>query len=203
MQQYYKTQLGIDALKNRTLDLNARQRRLLLLIGTEDFLRMNDLIKRSLAPLEILSQLKNMGLIDYDPTHPLYTLEHNQNISEIDLDIDIQRKNIEAVIINTQLHSTNTITQIPHTHFIPNSTEVLTTLTFDEIKQVMHTLLQQHCGLMAKQLINRINATQTLSDLKLCQMQWITVLQESRISPIELNKTMQHINQSIQQLNLS
>ena len=35
MFNYQKTQLGLDALQQRTRDLNARQRRLLVLIGTK------------------------------------------------------------------------------------------------------------------------------------------------------------------------
>ena len=65
----------------------------------------------------------------------------------------------------------------------------------------MAHLLQQNCGLMAKQLINRILQTQDLRSLKLCQMQWITALQESRIAPAELKQNLQQINYSLQKLN--
>ena len=37
MNHYQKTALGLDALQQRHIPLNARQRRLLVLIGTEDF----------------------------------------------------------------------------------------------------------------------------------------------------------------------
>ncbi|OTG83624.1 hypothetical protein [Acinetobacter sp. ANC 4648] len=203
MQKYYKTQLGLDALKNRTLALNARQRRLLLLIGTEDFQRMNELIKRSLAPIEMLTQLKDMGLIDDDLTNDIYSFKNEKLISEINLYSETKQKTVEATFINTQSPSSMGISQIIHAPCIPESTENLVPLTFNEMKQLMQTLLHQHCGLMAKQLINRINSTQTLTELKPCQMQWLTALQETRISPIELNKSMQRINHSIQHLNLS
>lgn len=61
-------------------------------------------------------------------------------------------------------------------------------------------LLHNHCGLMARQLILKIQQATSIRDIKLCQMQWITALQESRISPLELNHTMQQINHSMQYL---
>lgn len=63
MIHYSKTQLGHDALKQRSLPLNARQRRLLVLIGTEDFESMNEIFKQRLAPPELIEQLSEMGLI--------------------------------------------------------------------------------------------------------------------------------------------
>lgn len=54
MSQYHKTQLGLESLKQRSMDLNARQRRLLLLIGTEDFNLLNEQFKRRIASAELL-----------------------------------------------------------------------------------------------------------------------------------------------------
>src|SRR5699024_9611238 len=85
-----------------------------------------------------------------------------------------------------------------------NEIEVrLDVLSFEEVKQLMAQRLQQNCGLMAKQLINRILQTQDLHSLKLCQMQWITELQESRISAHDLNQCLKQINFSLQRLNAS
>ncbi len=63
MFNYQKTQLGLDALQQRTRDLNARQRRLLVLIGTEDFDLLGDWLKQRLAPPELIEQLLGMQLI--------------------------------------------------------------------------------------------------------------------------------------------
>ena len=63
MSQYHKTQLGLESLKQRSMDLNARQRRLLLLIGTEDFNLLNEQFKRRIASAELLQQLLDMGII--------------------------------------------------------------------------------------------------------------------------------------------
>ncbi len=54
MFNYQKTQHGLDALQQRTRDLNARQRRLLVLIGTEDFDLLGDQLKQRLAPPELI-----------------------------------------------------------------------------------------------------------------------------------------------------
>ena len=64
----------------------------------------------------------------------------------------------------------------------------------------MTSLLKQYCGLMAKQLIERIQQAPHIEHLKLCQMQWLTCLQESRLPPSELNRAMQQINQSLEHL---
>ncbi|MFI7961039.1 hypothetical protein ACFMJB_18845, partial [Acinetobacter baumannii] len=56
----------------------------------------------------------------------------------------------------------------------------------------------QYCGLIAKPLIQKIEQIKNLQELKMCQMQWITSLQESRIPPHELAHTLHSINYSIQ-----
>ena len=54
---------------------------------------------------------------------------------------------------------------------------------------------------MAKQLVLRIQSSEDIRSLKLCQMQWITQLQETRIPPKELNRILHQINFSLQRLN--
>lgn len=49
MTQFHKTDLGIESLKQRSMNLNARQRRLLLLIGTDDFDLLSEQFKRRIA----------------------------------------------------------------------------------------------------------------------------------------------------------
>ncbi len=59
----------------------------------------------------------------------------------------------------------------------------ITALSFEDVKFLMMDILQRHCGLMAKQLIQQILQAQDIRSLKLCQMQWITSLQETRLPP--------------------
>lgn len=60
--------------------------------------------------------------------------------------------------------------------------------------------LSSYCGLMARPLIQQIQQVKTIPELKVCQMQWITSLQESRIPPIQLNQTLKLINYSVEHL---
>ncbi|WP_313036138.1 hypothetical protein [Acinetobacter sp.] len=206
MRQYHKTDLGIEILKQRSLNLNARQRRLLLLIGTDDFDLLSEQFKRRIAPAELLEQLLEMGLISRpaSPT-PQATLPLTVLHTEIETSLPLQ---------NTQLkqHSAEAITTLnlsppsnpdsraqhpSHDNKMQLDAEIL---DFEQVKQLMVKLLQQYCGLMAKQLIARISQSTDLRSLKQCQMQWITTLQESRIVPQELNRCLNQINCSLQQL---
>lgn len=51
---------------------------------------------------------------------------------------------------------------------------------------------------MTKPLVQKIEKATTIQELKLCQMQWITSLQESRIPSQELASALHTINYSIQ-----
>lgn len=214
MIHYSKTQLGHAALKQRSLQLNARQRRLLVLIGTEDFDAMNEIFKQRLAPPELIEQLSEMGLImassiqsltettDQIQTTTLHTAQQNtftRSLTE-KMQQPIQLEITEPKPQTVQL-SEEQIVQ-------PNSPiedeakfEDLVALDFDDVKYLMAQLLQKYCGLMAKQLVLRIQGSEDIRALKLCQMQWITQLQETRIPPKELNRILHQINFSLQRLN--
>lgn len=209
MSQYYKTDLGIESLKQRSMNLNARQRRLLLLIGTEDFDLLNEQFKQRIASPELLEQLINLGLIADDAPSQVNSsiiLKNFESASEIahpNQSIKKNQENMTDAIITHRVNDNlspeiQADLSITDTH---HSLEIqLHTLGFDEVKQLMAQLLQQNCGLMAKQLINRILQASDLAQLKLCQMQWITALQESRISSKELNFHLKQINFSLQKI---
>ena len=188
MNHYQKTALGLDALQQRHIPLNARQRRLLVLIGTEDFEQLADQFKQRIATPEILEQLIELGLIhstqtshapspiQSEPQPPASVLENSQNnVNPIDLD-------------NTEPTPA------------PSLAPPLKAYSFEETRDLMMSLLQRYCGLMAKQLILQIQSATDLHSLKRCQMQWITTLQESRIEPAVLNQHLQQINHSLLRL---
>ena len=190
MNHYQKTALGLDALQQRHIPLNARQRRLLVLIGTEDFEQLADQFKQRIATPEILEQLIELGLIhstqtshapspiQSEPQPPTSVLEISQNnVNPIDLDS------------KAQTPAPPTPTQSP--------APPLKAYSFEETRDLMMSLLQRYCGLMAKQLILQIQSATDLHSLKRCQMQWITTLQESRIEPAVLNQHLQQINHSM------
>ncbi|OAL78448.1 hypothetical protein AY606_08455 [Acinetobacter sp. SFB] len=212
MSQYHKTDLGIESLKQRSMDLNARQRRLLLLIGTEDFNLLSEQFKKRIAPVELLEQLLDMGLIAYFPQQTQTPISSAIVNSEIETSLSTQlppplAEKFAAVISTTSGPSSISSIIYHNSQAIETQNEIIEViidaLDFEEVKQLMAHLLQQNCGLMAKQLTNRILHTQDLRSLKLCQMQWITTLQESRISAHELNQCLKQINFSLQKLNAS
>ena len=185
MNHYQKTALGLDALQQRHIPLNARQRRLLVLIGTEDFEQLADQFKQRIATPEILEQLIELGLIhstqtshapspiQSEPQPPTSVLEISQNnVNPIDLDSTAPTP-------------------------APSPAPPLKAYSFEETRDLMMRLLQRYCGLMAKQLILQIQSATDLHSLKRCQMQWITTLQESLIEPAVLNQHLHQINHSL------
>lgn len=206
MNQYYKTQLGIDTLQSRSKDLNARQRRLLVLIGTEDFNLLTDQFKQRIATPELLEQLSSLGLI-YNPH-----LDQMSQHSEIQVNIEnaLQTQQTSKLYADPKELHTNLKNEVIELNpLTPPTQQVQTNIQsqkhFDElnihqIQTLMIELLEQYCGLMAKPLIIEIKKSQNLSTLKMCQIQWITHLQESRIAPTLLNQYLQQINYSIHQL---
>lgn len=200
MAGFYRTNLGRVALQQRNIALNAKQRRLLLLIDHEDFQNLNSEFKKRIASPELIQQLIDLKLIAPSnanhselneqisfPQTPITTVEAHQKkptddhknddiVGEIQVPQSLQSTNIE-----------NTQPPIP-----------VQQLSFEEIQQLMRQSLSQYCGLMAKPLIQKIDQIKTLQELKMCQMQWITHLQESRIPPHELAHTLHSINYSIQ-----
>lgn len=233
MDHYFKTDLGIQALKHRSFRLNARQRQLLLLIGTDDFKILNSALKQRLATPELIQQLEELGLIFQNHVNgaPQVKLEITSESPKIEQSNQLTPSNLitemrfkpspspkaiesPTIINDTQLiHNTKSVdshliqqnvSTVISTHLEhAKATPELNYINFDDIKQKMSTLLQTHCGLMTKQLVMQIQQAKSIPDIKFCQMQWITALQESRISPQELNQTMQQINYSLQHLQSS
>ena len=202
MNEYYKTQLGIDTLQSRSKDLTARQRRLLVLIGTEDFTLLADQFKQRIAPPELLEQLSNLGLI---------STPHLDQISQLS-EIQVKLETATQPPNQNQLETAVTLSSTVMPQINPSESSIqlvqkqeLNSQNFDDLKihqiqALMIELLEQYCGLMAKPLILDIKKSSNLASLKMCQIQWITHLQESRIAPALLNQNLQQINYSIHHL---
>ena len=196
MNEYYKTQLGIDTLQSRSKDLTARQRRLLVLIGTEDFTLLADQFKQRIAPPELLEQLSNLGLISRPH------LDQISQLSEIQVKLETatqppNQNQLETAVtlastVMPQINPSESSIQLVQKQE-PNS-QNFDDLTIHQIQALMIELLEQYCGLMAKPLILEIKKSSNLAALKMCQIQWITHLQESRIAPALLNQNLQQIN---------
>ena len=190
MNHYQKTALGLDALQQRHIPLNARQRRLLVLIGTEDFEQLADQFKQRIATPEILGQLIELGLIhSTQTTHvssPIEPLSESQPPASL---LENSQNNVNPIDLDSTAPTP-----------APSPAPPLKAYSFEETRDLMMSLLQRYCGLMAKQLILQIQSATDLHSLKRCQMQWITTLQESRIEPAVLNQHLQQINHSLLRL---
>ncbi|MDN5557462.1 MAG: hypothetical protein L0G58_12795 [Acinetobacter sp.] len=195
MNHYQKTALGLDALQQRHIPLNARQRRLLVLIGTEDFEQLADQFKQRIATPEILGQLIELGLIHSTQTaHVSSPIEPSSEAQSSTSVLENSQNNVNPIDLDSkaQTPAPPAPTQSP--------APPLKAYSFEETRDLMMSLLQRYCGLMAKQLILQIQSATDLHSLKRCQMQWITTLQESRIEPIVLNQHLQQINHSLLRL---
>ncbi|MFW1762189.1 hypothetical protein [Acinetobacter calcoaceticus] len=209
MAGFYRTNLGRVALQQRNIVLNAKQRRLLLLIDHEDFQNLNGEFKKRIASPELIQQLIDLELIA--PIAPTETSTNEEIIlktSAINKIEENQKESVDSSILHSphlvgeiQLSEQKTLDQPSTTYFqplIPSQT-----LSFEEIQQLMIKTLSSYCGLMTKPLVQKIEKATTIQELKLCQVQWITSLQESRIPPQELARALRTINYSIQLLSQS
>lgn len=206
MAGFYRTNLGRVALQQRNIVLNAKQRRLLLLIDHEDFQNLNGEFKKRIASPELIQQLVDLELIA--PTVSTETLTDEEIIlktSPINKVEENQKESVSTSIAHSpnlvgeiQLSEQKTLDQSSTTYFQPVISSKA--LSFEEIQLLMMKTLSSYCGLMTKPLVQKIEKATTIQELKLCQMQWITSLQESRIPPQELASALHTINYSIQPL---
>lgn len=214
MMHFYKTQRGIEVLQDRSIPLTARQRRLLVLIGSQDFNLLNDGLKQQLAPTELLDQLYAMDLIVPAETGEV-TISQKLADARADTKVDLAHSEIHRSLdssivatsttkdLNPEMEPIKILQNTPsaetdssHEQKLPE----LKLMSFEDLKYMMMESLQKYCGLMAKQQIHHILQAPDVRSLKLCQMQWITSLQESRIAPQELNHILKQINFALDQL---
>lgn len=191
MLRFIKTSLGTQVLQDRSIALNAKQRRLLLLIDSNDFKTMRPELSAKIATPELVQQLIEFGLI-YNLDHP----QQQTNSAESGIEAPLAFETTESQQSDT---TKEIITPSP---LVMADAEHLDfkTLDFEQIKAFMKNSLQQYCGLMAKQLMIKIEQANSIEELQRCRMQWLTYLQESKIQPKTLNFYLQQINHTIQQL---
>nr|WP_254202676.1 hypothetical protein [Acinetobacter sp. BY419] len=211
---FHKTQRGIEVLQDRSIPLTTRQRCLLVLIGSQDFNLLNDGLKQQLAPAKLLEQLHAMDLIV--PAGAGNTV-NNQKPADVkaDLRIDLAHSEIHRSLsssrpvtsmrkdLDPEMESIKAPQNIPSTETDSGHEQKLPELyplSFEDLKYMMMETLQKNCGLMAKQQIQHILQAADVRSLKLCQIQWITSLQESRLAPQELSHIHKRINFALNQL---
>lgn len=206
MSHYYKTAQGHTALENRQFNLNVRQRRLLLLIGTEDFNKLSDQFRQKIASPELLEQLEAMGLIQAQTFSSSITTPKPDTEIPPSSSSTVSRQNEVANIQDAINHPTRPSQEYRVSDDLIQHQQVEITpmaiMAFDEIKTLMAETLSRYCGLLARQLLEQIKNASNVKQLKICQMQWITHLQETRIHPQQLNQQLQQVNFALQHLQL-
>lgn len=188
MRYFSKTELGYQTLQNRQSNLNARQRRLLVLIDTEDFEQLNPTQKNHFAPQNLIAELITLGLIESQ----LPSIQSTQlNLANVD-----QATHFHSTVFNKasdKIDHPSAFAEPLNNPMIP----VPVLLSFEQVKILMIDHLREYCGLMAAQHIENIQQATDLYQLKRCQMQWMTLLQESRMSPQTLRHSLKQINLSL------
>ncbi|WP_436916129.1 hypothetical protein [Acinetobacter gandensis] len=234
MFNYQKTELGFKVLKDRSITLNARQRRLLLLIGSDDFNQMQSHHQQRIAEASLLQQLVELDLIQYcgDIAHvsdeQTILFSNDSNITQTTAQSENHLEAFPALNSShlASKHNLNhSFDSNQNTHDIPSNTPQQSTSLptfedhhksfhkelvsenlvfieqdFETLQLYMCNLLHQYCGLMAKKLVISIQNTEKISQLKSCQMQWTTLLNESHIQPKLLRHALQQVNYSLNHL---
>lgn len=198
MPSYIKTPLGVSAVKERNTHLSARQRRLLILIGTADFELMNKHLKERLAEPQLVDQLLQMKLIK---------ATSGASASSVNL-IAAKKMHASTLVDRTkylQAKQPKDFLQMVEQFAEPardttKKEQLVKLLDLDGIKQLMISSLQEYCGLMARLLIDNITETKDQQRLKACLMQWLTLLQETRINSAILSEYRETLLQSINAL---
>ncbi len=180
--------------------MNARLRRLLLLSGTEDFNTLNCMLKQRIADPELIQQLMALGLIQKQETDAELQAPAAQQDADPQHEILSQPSEIQTTLQAAPQAANKFPEQSANVRIAESAAQPAEALGFEDLKHFMIQHLQQYCGLMAKLLIEKIKQSEQLPQLKSCQMQWITQLQESRILPQSLNAALQQVNLSMRTL---
>lgn len=207
LQCYIKTERGIAELEQRQLALNPKQRRVLLLIDSPAFLQLNPTQQQRWVCEQIITELTALNLITVKTAQNIKAkAETRQYIrqtatstksdeSEITASARL-RPSVEKTVteslkkINAPVHELKEKTV---QRSLAQAVE-FKVLSFAQIQTFMIESLQQFCGLMAKPLIEQIAQARSITQLKHCQIQWLTHLQESRMSPVQLSFSCQQLN---------
>ncbi|OUY06346.1 hypothetical protein [Acinetobacter populi] len=209
MYHYKRTILGTEELQQRRLRLSARARTLLLLLESDDLKQHNSEAYSKIASIENYQILLELGLI-----YAVKTANSDQT-STTQHDTHISKSETFIAQNNPAFNETINIAENPVKQFVVEQPVMvekieqpvaeiaseLPVLSFEEIKILMQQTLKQYAGLMAKNLIVAIENAKNIQEIKKYQGNWLTTLFETRISRQQLTSLMQHINQSIEQIN--
>ncbi|MBF7685470.1 hypothetical protein I2F17_06510 [Acinetobacter sp. B10A] len=219
---YIRTTEAILALQNRDRILSAKQRQLLILIGSKDFNKLSAHAKEAMCSSDIFDSLIHLGFLKKDLPIHADSLNHADDSSPTNSvpkdaitivqpaeESKIAQESTENTPISRIHVSTTEETPAPlSSNSIPTqSTQEPVyeayqnlALTFDNMKNLLTDTLNTHCGLMGKTHARKIESAQTVAELKRSHMTVITLLQESRMSKGELLQFTKVLQRFYQQL---
>ncbi|MCH4248283.1 MAG: hypothetical protein LKF82_10725 [Acinetobacter populi] len=209
MYHYKRTILGTEELQQRRLRLSARARTLLLLLESDDLKQHNSEAYSKITSIENYQILLELGLIyavETANSDQTSTTQHDTHISESETFIAQNNPASNETINVAENPVTQSVVEQPVIvekieQPVAEIVSELPILSFEEIKILMQQTLKQYAGLMAKNLIVAIENAKNIQEIKKHQSNWLTTLFETRISRQQLTSLMQHINQSIDQMN--
>ena len=216
MLPYKRTELGLAEIQTRNIRLPARARTLLLLLESVDIHNLNNNINAKIVTQENFDILLQAGLIvkitdyteqkespikqsnflrqqDMPAVPPVSTEKDNNKVVHVTQSLPANKPRFES-LDDEQPNAAHLTAPEP-------TLEPLNSI--DEIKAVMTATLRQYAGLMAKRLIEDIQNSQTITEIRLQQRQWLTLLFETKIPKADLNAKLQQINNSMTALSLS
>lgn len=211
--QYYRTEKGRQALVDRSVRLNARQRALLLMIESEE---ANTLLRsqiEKLATPENLAQLVEHGLIESmgGETNPQDLLVQlalpaaASNEPEFAAPVAPLNETVGVVAEADELQPPLLTARVdvvkPVVGPLFDAVEIPdVVLSLDEVKMMMAASLRRYCGLLAAPLVRDIEKAATAAQLRMCQMRWVTLLTESRAGAHNIAMWKEQINENLKNL---
>lgn len=222
--QYYRTEKGRQALVDRSVRLNARQRALLLMIESEE---ANTLLRsqiEKLATPENLAQLVEHGLIesmgeDVQPAQNLLAQlaipATASNEPEFTAPVAAEHIAVAAAAPASEVVGAVADADVLQPPILTARVEVMkpvvgplfdavevpdVVLSLDEVKMMMAASLRRYCGLLAAPLVRDIEKAATAGQLRMCQMRWVTFLTESRAGAHNIAMWKEQINENLKNL---
>jgi hypothetical protein len=208
--QYQRTDRGNLELDTREIRLTARQRALLLLIEVaEQSLLSQQQVHRLATPDNLQALMSHDLIVPKDTVDDLPELDSAQDeLAAIPVLVDvieptekpapaahIQPDQIALWEWEQQILQENEQRNQPENQIAPE------VLTFEQIKDLMISSLKAYCGLLAFSLMRDIQQASRMAQLKMCQMQWVALLSESKADAKELGKWVNQINHSYIDIN--
>lgn len=206
---YQRTERGNLELESRQIRLSARQRALLLLVESPNESILNRQQLQHLATPENIQVLIDYSLIiPLEPViaetamDPIALPSLNSSVDQIEDAQSVAKDNtMSADQISLKQWEQRVIDQNQAQQQLSQDALSLEALSFEQIKHLMVSSLKSYCGLLGFALSRDIQQASRMAQLRLCQMQWVTLLSESKADAMQVKRWISQLNHSYQHLN--